>query len=69
MWNRQRRAAINQAEVRKRCKLFGPMAAGHRAFQRGTPRAFNPFLKADQNAWYQGWDLAQEKQREKRLDP
>ena len=77
MWNkcpggRRRRAAISQSEIRKRCKLFGPIAEGTRAFREGIPRDYNPYhiigswkQTLTEVAWNQGWDLAQDKQREK----
>ncbi len=66
MWNRRRRAAISQAEIRKRCKLFGPIAEGTRAFREGQRRGSNPHNDINTaNAWFQGWDLAQDKQRER----
>ena len=78
MWNkcpggRRRRAAISQSEIRKRCKLFGPLAEGTRAFRNRQFRDTNPYTDIKdvhrRGAWWQGWDLAQEKQHEKRLDP
>ena len=66
MWSRRRRAAISQSEIRKRCKLFGPIAEGTRAFREGTPRYYNPYKRtSNEVAWNQGWDLAQDKQRER----
>ena len=62
---RRQRAAISQAEIRKRCKLFGPIAQGSRAFREGLRRGSNPYNDINQaNAWFQGWDFAQEKANE-----
>ncbi len=74
MWDkcpggRRRRAAISQSEIRKRCKLFGPIAEGYRAFSqtRVLDVAMNPYRpeSADWNAWLQGWKMAEDKQQER----
>ncbi len=78
MWNkcpggRRRRAAISQSEIRKRCKLFGPLAEGYRAFNQTKDRdmVMVPYRPGspEWKAWEQGWEMAEDKQREKRLDP
>lgn len=63
---RKQRAAISQAEIRKKCKLLGPIAEGSRAFREGLRRGSNPHHNINNaNAWFQGWKLAQDKQRER----
>ncbi len=73
MWGRRRRAAISQSEIRKQCKLFGPLAEGYRAFRqtRVLDVALNPYKPGtiESEAWLAGWCMAEDKQREKRLDP
>lgn len=65
MRSRRQRAAINQAEIRKRCKLMRPICEGFRAFREGILRHNNPYRGMNKQmhmkAWFQGWDLAQEK--------
>ncbi len=72
MWNRRRRAAISQSEVMKRCKLFGPLAEGYRAYQQTEDRGMVtvPYRPGspDWEAWFQGWKMAEDKQREKDND-
>ncbi len=68
MQRRRQRVAINQAKIRKECKPYGPLLKGFRAFREGFPRSSNPFKGEDQKAWFQGWDMAQEKQKEKEND-
>ncbi len=75
MWNRRRRAAISQSEIRKRCKPFGPLAEGYRAYcfsdlfeqTRVLGVAMNPYRTNSSNwkAWMQGWKMAADKQQEK----
>ena len=73
---RRQRMAISQSEIRKRCKLLGPITQGFRAFQSGIPRDDNPYSGKAENkvylqnswAWSQGWDLAQDRQKEKEND-
>ena len=64
MRNRRQRVAISQAEIRKKCKLFGPLAEGTRAFREGCLRNDNPHNGKDRQAWDQGWCMAQEKENE-----
>ena len=67
-WNtsRHRRAAINQAQIRKECRLYGSFMEGARAFREGRQRDCNPHDDLNQaGAWFHGWDLAQAKQWEK----
>lgn len=73
--HRRRRAAISQSEIRKRCKLYGPFAAGYRAAryraaqwddpETGPPTVppYNPYLinSANAKAWQQGWESYFEK--------
>ncbi|MCK5610938.1 hypothetical protein KAR91_54200 [Candidatus Pacearchaeota archaeon] len=69
MWNRRRRAAISQSEIRKRCKLYGAVCRGYKAFNQTADydvveipyRENSPEWKA----WMQGWNLAQDKEQEK----
>ncbi len=69
MWNRRRRAAISQSEIRKRGKLFGPIAEGYRAFNQtadfGAVHVPYRTNSSDWKAWMQGWSMAVDKQREK----
>ncbi len=67
---RRQRVAINQAKIRKECKLFGPLLEGARAFRQGVLRDGNPHMdhSGSRAAWNWGWDTAQEKQKEKEND-
>ncbi|HEC62413.1 MAG TPA: hypothetical protein ENI27_09230 [bacterium] len=59
--SRLRRIAINRAEIRKRCKLFGPIMEGARACRGGILREKNPHKGKERWAWFNGWDAVQEK--------
>lgn len=66
MRNIRQRRAINQAQIRKECKLYGPFAEGTRAFRNKIRRRNNPYNDLNRAcAWDQGWELAQLKQQEK----
>jgi len=67
-WNtsRGRRAAINQAQIRKECKLYGAFFQGYRAFREGLLRGVNPHQGKHKEAWFNGWDCAKLKQAEKK---
>lgn len=60
MWNRRRRAAISQSQIRKECRLYGAFAQGHRAFKNGILRDANPCENKEQEAWFFGWDFAEQ---------
>ena len=62
---RGRRAAINQAQIRKECKFYAAFFQGHRAFREGLLRGVNPYQGEHKEAWFNGWDYAQLKQQEK----
>ena len=58
----RQRIAINKAEIRKRCKLYGPLLQGARAFREGKLRTENPFTSGGRKtSWDSGWDMAKEK--------
>lgn len=70
MWHRRRRAAVQQSVIRKKCRLFGPMAEGFRAARqhdiacRGLVqcRPDNPYKEGspEAKAWESGWRLFHE---------
>lgn len=68
MWHRRRRAAVQQSVIKKKCRLFGPMAEGYRAARehdianRGLVtqcRPDNPHKEGSREAqaWQYGWEL------------
>ena len=67
MWHRRRRTAVQQSVIRKKCKLFGPMAEGFRTARehdiacRGLVQCCsdNPYKEgsSEANAWQHGWEL------------
>ena len=67
--SRRQRAAISQAEIRKRCKLYGPLMEGIRAFRKGLSAAknpYNPVYKAKEHrTWFNGWYMGKLKMMEK----
>lgn len=70
MWHRRRRAVVQQSVIRKKCKLFGPIAEGFRAARehdiacRGLVqrRPDNPHKEnsLEAAAWQHGWELFHE---------
>ncbi len=65
MLNRRQRRAISQAEIAKRCDKWATVCRGTAAFRKGLPRHANPCGEKYRQAWYQGWDMACDKQLEK----
>lgn len=67
MFHRRRRAAIQQSVIKKKCRLFGPMAGGYRAAREHDMacreqiqcRPDNPYKKdsREAEAWQYGWEL------------
>lgn len=62
---RRQRVAISQAKISRECKLLGPIHQGTVAFRKKESRSTNPHKGEERVAWFQGWDLAQDKQWEK----
>ena len=63
--NRRQRAAISQAETVKKCKLYGPLMKGYRAYREGHLRNTNPYHRIkNRGVWFEGWDMGQEKANE-----
>jgi hypothetical protein len=62
-FGRQRRCAINTAEVARKAKPYGPLAEGAAAFHRGESPCRCPYVfLTDQWGWFMyGWQLAYEK--------
>ena len=65
---RRQRAAISQAEIIKKCKLYKEVLEGFRAFRAGHSDDNNPYDPVDEmkqyQAWRNGWLMAQEKENE-----
>lgn len=67
MWHRRRQAAVQQNEIQKKSRLWGPLAKGFRAARehdiacRGLVqrRPDNPYEEGspEAEAWQHGWEL------------
>jgi len=63
----RQRAAISQAEIRKKCKLYGVFLEGFRAFGRGCSETENPYTDLKKHkAWKDGRHMASLKAEEER---